>query len=229
MSQITNTNSLHLLQNKNSNSIWYIDYDFYFSVFEQDFVIYNYLRAKSNVKYNILKRKHVYQFEILKSCVYRIKKSIILNLELIYYRYLKKQYVKYFLNEIFIQLKKSFKQNKFFITYKIGNHTAKFIALQIGVLLEKRIKFKSKIVEKIIKNVSCQGLRIICKGRLNFIDRAKKDYFVINSVPKQKLDAKIDYGFIIANTKKGLQSIKVWVFMLTKINLKYDSTKKNKI
>ena len=216
MGQSTNTNSLHLIQNKNSNSFWYADYNFYSQLLKEDFFIYFFLRTQSDLKYNILKRKHIYKIEIIKSCIYRAKQTIILNLELIYLQHknFKKKIVKHFIKELFTKLKSlSYIKDTFLLlSYKVGKHTAKFVAIRIAALLEKRIKFKSKSVEKLIKSISSTGVCVTCKGRLNLVDRAKKDKLAFGSVPLQFLNANIDYGFVIANTQKGLQSIKVWIF-----------------
>lgn len=215
MGQRTNTNSLHLLTNKNSNSFYYVDYKFYSNVFEEDFYIYMYLRSQSTLKYNAFKRKHLYQVEITKSCIYRTDKAKILYIELIYLKNkdLKKKYIKHFITNIYKQIKRLFFSNNFvFLSYKVGKHTAKFHAFRIATLLEKRIKFRSKIVKKLIQKIDSLGVRIICKGRLNFVDRARKDQLFVGSVPLQVFKANIDHSFIIANTKKGLQSVKVWIF-----------------
>lgn len=216
MGQKTNTNSLHLIRNKNSNSFYYVDYTFYSFVVKEDFYIYMYLRTQSSLKYNVFRRKHIYQVEIMKSCIYRAQKTKILYLELIYLKTkdLKKQYIRYFVQELYKRVKKLFfiKNNIFFLSYKIGKHTAKFNALRIATLLEKRVKFRSKSIKKLIKKVNSFGIRVSCKGRLNFVDRARKDQLSTGSVPLQKLNANIDHSFVIANTKKGLQSVKVWIF-----------------
>jgi small subunit ribosomal protein S3 len=215
MGQITNISNLHLLQNKNSNSFWYADYNFYAIVFEKDFLIYLYLRAQSRLQYNILKRKHLFDIEITKSCIYRTNKKIILNLELIYLKnkYFKTEHITQFSVNIYRYVKKIFNdKNTFFVFYKISFYNAKFLALRIATILEKRIKFRSKIVEKIIKTVPCLGVRVNCKGRLNFVDRARSDQIATGSVPLQVFEANIDYGIAVANTKKGLQSVKVWIF-----------------
>lgn len=216
MGQKTNINSLHLLKNKNSNSFYYVDYNFYSIVFEEDFYMYMYLRAFSSLKYNVLKQKHLYQIEIMKPCIFRADKTKILYLELIYLKNkdLKKTYIQYLIQELYKRMKRLFyhKSKIFLLSYKVGKHTAKFHALRIATLLEKRIKFRSRNIKMLIKKVNFIGIRVICKGRLNFVDRARKDQLAIGSVPLQVLSANIDYSFVIANTKKGLQSIKVWIF-----------------
>jgi small subunit ribosomal protein S3 len=87
------------------------------------------------------------------------------------------------------------------------------IAFKIACLIEKRIKFRSKIVKTLLKNVKkcCKGIYVQCTGRINNVDMAKSDKLYIGSVPLQSINANIDYSLVIANTAKGLQSIKVWV------------------
>lgn len=220
MGQITNVVSLHLLKNKSSNSFWYADYNFFSLLFKRDFLIYYYLRSQTNLKYNVLKRKHFYQIEILKSYIYRTQRCIILNLKLAYLKIecSKKKDIRQFIKYLLFSMRELFdyKTHSFLISYKIGKLTANFAALQIGTLLEKRITFKSKVIEKYIKKIVSCGIRVSCKGRLNFVDRAKKDKIIFGSVPLQTISANIDYGFIVANTPKGLQSIKVWIFHVNK-------------
>ena len=55
-------------------------------------------------------------------------------------------------------------------------------------------------------------MRVLCKGRLGGADMASSDFISVGSIPFQTLKAKIDYGFSVANTPKGLQSIKVWIY-----------------
>lgn len=221
MGQKIIVNSLHLIKNKNWNSIWYGDYNNYMSIFQEDLYIYLYIRAQSKLKYNVLKRKHLYQIEIIKSFIYRTKKSMILNLQLVYLKKknLNKRNIQYFIKTLLVRLKKLFyyKNNRLLISYKVGKNTALFMALRIGTLLEKRVRFQSRAVEKLIKQVDCSGVRVKCKGRLNFIDRARNDQISFGSVPLQTTKANIDYGLVIANTKKGLQSVKVWLFTSAKV------------
>lgn len=41
---------------------------------------------------------------------------------------------------------------------------------------------------------------------------ASQDFLSVGSIPFQTLKAKISYGFSVANTAKGLQSLKIWVY-----------------
>ena len=58
---------------------------------------------------------------------------------------------------------------------------------------------------------SSRGIYVQCTGRINNVDMARKDKLYLGSIPLQSIDASINYGFVIANTTKGLQSIKVWI------------------
>lgn len=215
MGQKIVVNSLHLIKNKTWNSFWYVDFNNYLPVFREDLSLYSYLRSLSKLKYNVLKRKHLYQIEIVNSFIYRTNKSLILNLQLMVLKtkQLKKSDFPFFIKKLLIKLKSFFnyKNNRLVTYYKIGKSTATFVALRIATLLEKRVRFQSQLVKKIISQANVAGIRVSCKGRLNFVDRATKAQISLGSVPLQSLQANIDYGFVAANTKKGLQSVKVWI------------------
>jgi small subunit ribosomal protein S3 len=99
------------------------------------------------------------------------------------------------------------------LSYIISIKNAFNIALKIANLIEKRIKFRSKIVKTLIKKVkdNARGIYVQCTGRINNVDMARVDKLYLGSVPLQSIKAYIDYAFVVANTSKGLQSIKVWV------------------
>lgn len=214
MGQKTIVTSLKLLKKKTWNSFVYVDFKNYKQLFEEDFALFLYLRSKSKLVFNLLRKQHIYQIEVRKSILYRINKSLILNLHLIYLKSLNKKLVRKFIMGILLNITRIFnrKTPKFIISYKIGKNNAIFFALQIASLLEKRIRFQSKLVNTLLLNLKCQGARVVCKGRLNLVDRAKKVLIFKGPVPLQSINASIDYGLIIANTKKGLQSIKIWIF-----------------
>jgi small subunit ribosomal protein S3 len=213
MGQKTISNSLHLLKNKNWNAFWYADYNIFKFSFQEDINIYLFIRSISKIRYDVLKKRYLFEIEVINCFIYKINKIVILNLELTYLKKnnLNKKKVEYFIKSLLIKLKKK-NVNELLISYIVGKSTALFIALKIGKLLEKRIRFQSKIVDTLIKQVNCFGIYIICKGRINYVDRAKKEKIFFGSVPLSTISANIDYGLIIANTKKGLQSIKIWVF-----------------
>ena len=87
------------------------------------------------------------------------------------------------------------------------------ISKKIAKLIENRVRFKSYLIKNLINQSAeiCNGIKVSCKGRMNGADMASGDFMTVGSIPFQTLKAKIDYGFSVANTPKGLMSIKVWV------------------
>ena len=89
-----------------------------------------------------------------------------------------------------------------------------YLSKKIARLIENRIRFKSFLVKNLINQTFeiCEGIKVLCKGRLNGADIAGNDFLILGSIPFQTLKARIMYGFSVANTAKGLQSIKIWVY-----------------
>jgi small subunit ribosomal protein S3 len=89
-----------------------------------------------------------------------------------------------------------------------------YISKKISRLIENRVRFRSFLIKNLINQTfeACSGIKVLCKGRLNGADMASSDFITVGSIPFQTLKARIDYGFSVANTPKGLQSIKVWVY-----------------
>lgn len=95
----------------------------------------------------------------------------------------------------------------------------------MGLFIEKRLKFKSNTTKVFLKKIASYniGLKVKCKGRLNNVDMAKSESIIEGKIPLQSFSKSISYGFCVANTLKGLQSIKIWLLQNN------DYTKKNKI
>jgi len=204
--------SVHKTKDWNSN--WYSDLHNYGHIFKKDYFIYTYFKSLKE-----LNQKHN-----LESCCFRIIrifKDTILELTLI-----KKQKTSFDLNlskkfnisdikwNLLLKINQVFKLEKNLIVFskqKTGI-TAKYIALFIARLIEKRLRFKSAIIQRFLKKVTKKfnGLQIKCKGRINNADRAASEQISFGSIPMQSFAAELDFGLAIANTSKGLQSIKVW-------------------
>ena len=56
-----------------------------------------------------------------------------------------------------------------------------------------------------------KGIKIILKGRLNGVPRAKHTILVIGDVPVQSISEKIDYSQTTVHNSNGSYGIKVWV------------------
>lgn len=208
MSRKKNTLLLNLGRNKSWNNSWssYIQEE-YRSLFHEDIVFQSYFWSyfKKLEKLNATNLR-----------LYRINKLFLIYVGITIVKYLnKKRLVK--LTFFLKQLAKFFQKHVFLKMYKLKStdllSNGFNIALKIAKVIEKRIKFRSKLVKRILKKVkdSSKGVYVQCKGRINNVDMAKVDKLYLGTFPLQSLKIPISYGLVIANTIKGLQSIKVWI------------------
>nr|YP_009471783.1 ribosomal protein S3 [Cephalotaxus sinensis]YP_009641713.1 ribosomal protein S3 [Cephalotaxus hainanensis]YP_010138121.1 ribosomal protein S3 [Cephalotaxus griffithii]YP_010138367.1 ribosomal protein S3 [Cephalotaxus harringtonia var. nana]UPV70149.1 ribosomal protein S3 [Cephalotaxus fortunei]UPV71543.1 ribosomal protein S3 [Cephalotaxus fortunei var. alpina]AVI15504.1 ribosomal protein S3 [Cephalotaxus sinensis]AXI98104.1 ribosomal protein S3 [Cephalotaxus sinensis]QBZ37784.1 ribosomal len=95
--------------------------------------------------------------------------------------------------------------------YREPNILAEYIALQ----LKERVQIK-KIMKKVFElaeEADVKGIKIQIKGRLNGIERARKQSAMQGRVPLQTLRAKIDYCYYAVQTVYGVLGIKIWIFV----------------
>ena len=96
-----------------------------------------------------------------------------------------------------------------------ANLLAKFIALQIKKI--KRQKFflsflKQSLTVMLNSEISTvKGIKIILKGRLNGVPRAKHTIIVVGDVPVQSISETMDYSQVTVHNANGSYGIKVWV------------------
>ena len=96
-----------------------------------------------------------------------------------------------------------------------ANLLARFIAFQIQKI--KRHKFflsflKKSLTAMMNSSVSqIKGVKIIVKGRLNGVPRAKHKILTIGDVPVQKISEKVNYAQTAVHNSNGSYGIKVWV------------------
>jgi small subunit ribosomal protein S3 len=208
MGQKANINSLHVGRNKDWNCVWYTNNREYSKVLIQDLTILSYLKSCYIISNNS---------EIVKVRLCRISKNIIINLQLT--NDLKSDSL-VLLKMIVLNLKGSFPDfDRIFIVSRVLNSSELkvepvYLSRKIARLMENRVKFKSYLVKNLVNQSAevCKGIKVLCKGRLNGADMADSDFLTVGSIPFQTLKAKINYGFSVANTAKGLQSIKVWTY-----------------
>jgi small subunit ribosomal protein S3 len=124
------------------------------------------------------------------------------------------------LKEVASNLKKYFSdfERVFIVSKVLSSNELKidsvYISKKIAKLIENRVRFKSYLIKNLVNQTAevCNGIKVSCKGRMNGADMASGDFLTVGSIPFQTLKARIDYGFSVANTPKGLMSIKVWVY-----------------
>jgi len=56
-----------------------------------------------------------------------------------------------------------------------------------------------------------KGVKIVIRGRLNGVPRAKQKIIVIGDVPAQSISAKLDYSQATLHNSNGSYGIQVWV------------------
>jgi len=113
---------------------------------------------------------------------------------------------------------------------------AQLLAENVALQLEKRIAFR-RAMKKIIqqaKDSGVKGIKIFTKGRLGGSEIARKEGYLVGSLPLHTLRAEIDYGFAEAMTTYGKIGVKVWLHKGEKIgrpdifNLNRESAKEEK-
>ena len=135
------------------------------------------------------------------------------------------QHLKSMQNSPFISFQK-FKNTPFFkegiellfnVVHNINsaNLLAKFIAFQLKKV--KRHKFLLSFLKQTLtvllnsRFAKVKGIKIIVKGRLNGVPRAKHKIIIIGDVPVQTISANLDYSQVTAHNSNGSYGIKVWV------------------
>jgi len=205
MSRKKNTACINIGKNKNWNSSWCVynqkEYRF---LFQEDITLYSYLRSQFI---------NIEPISIVNFKFYRVDNFLIIDLMLTSIKLSCKQILIEFLNS----LSKFYNKSIYLAINKLSSTNLQKngfnIALKIAQFLERRIKFRSKIIKTLIKKAkeNCKGIYVECTGRINNVDMARVDKLYLGSIPLQSIKASISHGFVVANTVKGLQSIKVWI------------------
>ena len=91
--------------------------------------------------------------------------------------------------------------------------TAKLIAENIAVQLERRVPFRRamKKATQLAMSMGAKGIRLQCSGRLGGAEIARSESQRFGSVPLHTLRADVDYGFTEAQTVYGTIGVKCWV------------------
>ena len=208
MSRKKNTLSLNISKNKNWNNSWssYVQEE-YRILFQEDIVLQSYFRSQL---------KNLEKINIINLRFYRINKLLLIDIGISNVKFLTKK-ILLILTSFLSYLTIFFEKDICLSIYKppfldLLNNGFN-IALKIARLIERRIKFRSKFIKILLKKIkrNSKGVYVQCKGRINNVDMAKVDKLYLGSLPLQSLNLSISYGLVIANTFKGLQSIKVWI------------------
>ena len=91
---------------------------------------------------------------------------------------------------------------------------AQLVAENIAQQLEKRISHRRAMKNCMGRamRLGVKGVKIMCSGRLNGAEIARKECYHEGTIPLQTLRADIDYGFAEAATTYGRVGVKVWIY-----------------
>lgn len=96
-----------------------------------------------------------------------------------------------------------------------ANLLVRFIALQLKKIKRQKLFFsflKQTLSVLIDSNFSkVKGIKIIVKGRLNGVPRAKHKIITVGDVPVQSIDAELDYSQTTIHNSSGSYGIKAWI------------------
>jgi len=96
-----------------------------------------------------------------------------------------------------------------------ANLLVRFIALQLKKIKRQKLFFsflKQALSILIDSNLSkVKGIKIIVKGRLNGVPRAKHKIISVGDVPVQSINEELDYSQTTVHNSSGSYGIKVWI------------------
>jgi len=91
---------------------------------------------------------------------------------------------------------------------------SQLVAEAIATQLEKRVAFRramKRAVDSALKN-GALGVKVRSSGRLNGVEIARSEWYLVGQLPRHTLKADIDYGFAQAFTTYGTIGVKVWIY-----------------
>jgi len=105
----------------------------------------------------------------------------------------------------------------FHVAYNLNSAhlLSRFIAFQLKKI--KRQKFFLSFLKQSLtillnsEQSKIKGVKILIKGRLNGVPRAKQKMIVVGDVPTQSISAKLDYSQTTMHNSNGSYGIQVWV------------------
>merc|ERR1711916_126762 len=75
----------------------------------------------------------------------------------------------------------------------------------VGIILQN-------IIKQVKKNKKIKGIKIVCSGRFNGVQMAKKEFIKYGKIPLNSLNLKIDYSKQITKSIYGVYGIKIWIY-----------------
>jgi len=91
---------------------------------------------------------------------------------------------------------------------------ASLVAQEISYNIERRISYR-RAMKQVIRKVmeaGAKGVKVMCSGRLNGAEIARREWLKDGAIPLHTLRADIDYGQALSETTFGTIGIKVWIY-----------------
>lgn len=84
------------------------------------------------------------------------------------------------------------------------------IALQI----KKRVPYRRAVKQAVdrAREAGAKGVKILCAGRLNGVEIARREFFKSGNIPLQTFRADVSYCSVASYTTYGKIGIKVWIY-----------------
>jgi small subunit ribosomal protein S3 len=100
------------------------------------------------------------------------------------------------------------------IEVKKPEKNAALIAQQVAQQIEGRFPYRRAVKQAITNamRTGALGIKVVCSGRLNNAEMARREAYKEGRIPLHTLRADIDYGFAEALTTFGLIGVKVWIY-----------------
>ncbi len=94
------------------------------------------------------------------------------------------------------------------------NLSAELVVQNMAQDLEKRLPFRRVMKQALgrVQKAGAQGVKVMCKGRLNGSEIARSEQLAWGKLPMHTLRADIDYSRGAAYTSYGKVGVKVWIF-----------------
>jgi hypothetical protein len=204
MTRRKNIYSFNILDDKHWVSSWYAQSKQYSLLLQNDIVLYCYIRSLFF---------SVHFLNLISVKLYRYDNVLIMDFFLFYSILFAQECLVLFVKKInmFSKLNIFLSLKKLCLLDLLNSGF--YIAFKIARLVEKRIKFRSKTIKSMLKEIKkqCLGVFVQYKGRINNLNIARSDKLYLGSISLQTVNISISYGQVVANTAKGLQCVKVWI------------------
>jgi small subunit ribosomal protein S3 len=94
------------------------------------------------------------------------------------------------------------------------NLSAMVVAQNVAQELERRVPYRRAMKRNIdtTMKAGAKGIKILCSGRLDGVEIARRETLAEGRLPLHTFRASIDYGRIAARTIYGSVGVKVWIY-----------------